>query len=562
MAKSMLEWALAYRRKGFSVIPCNRQKRPLIKWAPFQVEKASEQQIRDWWEKWPNANIGVACGAVSGVDVLDLDTEQAYADLQEYYLPDTFQTPAVKSPKGRHLYFRHRIGLSNGVRVVAGTDLRTHGGYVIAPPSINGDGTAYAWIDGLAPKDCAFAEWPDELFAVLLQGSPPSQGGDRLSYNKRLISSRGDYKGGDENKAEVNNVNTKSTLSTFLSEGQRDSDLFHTANCLIRGGCEPEITEKIIEILASQCNPPFPETEIKAKVESAIKRKDGRDKNITADVREFVESTTGNFKSTDIQQWSTKSTKDDLRKISTVLGRLVKEGVIERVPPNHGVFRKVDGTCEELNWKDCDMRTVEMWLPLQMHEWVEIMPGNIILIAGAPNAGKTAFNLNIVRNNMHKYDIHYFNSEMGEQELKKRVMKFSEPHYRDWKFRPKSWPESGLIQDAVVSGEGVINVIDYIEMHDTFYQISGILKDIHNKLKGAIAVISLQKNPGAATGIGGYRSLEKPRLAINIDPGVCKIVKAKNWKTERNPNGRQRQFKLVNGCDIIGEGGWDFQQTE
>ena len=43
MAKPMIESALWYRRKGFSVIPCKKDKRPLIKWEPYQLTKPTEE---------------------------------------------------------------------------------------------------------------------------------------------------------------------------------------------------------------------------------------------------------------------------------------------------------------------------------------------------------------------------------------------------------------------------------------------------------------------------------------------------------------------------------------
>ena len=56
------------------------------------------------------------------------------------------------------------------------------------------------------------------------------------------------------------------------------------------------------------------------------------------------------------------------------------------------------------------------------------MPKNIIVVAGTPNAGKTAFLLNVVQMNMSgKMPIHYFSSEMGSMEFKGRLQKFDLP---------------------------------------------------------------------------------------------------------------------------------------
>jgi hypothetical protein len=155
---------------------------------------------------------------------------------------------------------------------------------------------------------------------------------------------------------------------------------------------------------------------------------------------------------------------------------------------------------------------------------------------------------------MNKFKVHYFNSEMGSGELNKRLSKFDNIDLQDWKF--KAYERAGQFQDVIKSGEGNINVIDFLEIYEDFYAISKPLAEIHKKLMGAVAIVALQKNPGCDTGLGGYRTLEKPRLALSVDSGVLKIVKAKNWRTGENPNGKQIGFKLVKGCNLLQQGDW------
>ena len=70
----LLDHALNYSKQGFSVIPvctpltketciqhgeCKEAgKRPLVQWAEIQKRRADETEIRTWWQKWPDANIG------------------------------------------------------------------------------------------------------------------------------------------------------------------------------------------------------------------------------------------------------------------------------------------------------------------------------------------------------------------------------------------------------------------------------------------------------------------------------------------------------------------------
>ncbi len=185
------------------------------------------------------------------------------------------------------------------------------------------------------------------------------------------------------------------------------------------------------------------------------------------------------------------------------------------------------------------------------------MPGNIIVIAVEPDAGKTAFLLNLVRFNMNNFEIHYFSSEMGGSELKKRLSKFDLP-LSDWRFKP--WERSDNFADVIRPGKGKINVIDFLELHADFWSVGGKLADIHRKLRGAVAVIALQKNRDSDVGLGRFRGLDKARLYLAMERGRLRIVKAKNWATSKNPAGLEIRFKIADGCKFIQESGWHHEQ--
>ena len=80
----ILRAALAYATRGLSVIPIQpREKKPLIPWESSQSRPAAEDEIKGWWAKSPDANIGIVTGAVSGLVVIDLDTLEAKEKLKE-----------------------------------------------------------------------------------------------------------------------------------------------------------------------------------------------------------------------------------------------------------------------------------------------------------------------------------------------------------------------------------------------------------------------------------------------------------------------------------------------
>lgn len=544
------EAATIYRGQGLPVIPINpRNKKPLIPWSEFQNRVPSSAEFEDWLQKWPDLMIGGVTGEKSGILVIDCDTEEAYQKIQEY-LPENLLTPISKTPRGHHLYFKYPEDscLTVGANVLPGVDFRGQGGFIICPPSRNGSKIGYSWLPGLDIFNVRPAEVPEGVLEIL-KASNTSEHSRAQGYNKVYslyndkIHSRGI--GESDDNAEK-----------MFREGRRDESLFHIAHCLFKGGCQEHEVKQVIDILARNCDPPFPEKEINAKILSALKRSDRREKALSDEVRDFILSTSGHFLSTDVHKNLDLSTRVHKKNCSEILRRLIDEGLIERYGNKNGCFRKIENEVEEMDFVNAQTETVDLWLPFNLHNHVKIMPGNIILLAGAPNAGKTGLLLNIIQANQKKFETHYFNSEMGASELKLRLSLFQDVSLDMWKF--KAWERSSNFADVVRPGKGKLNIIDFLEIYENFYEIGGRLAEIHKKLNGAVALVALQKNRGVDTGLGGFRGLEKPRLYLAMDSGTLKIIKAKNWQGKENPNGKQVNFKIRNGCDFIQTRGWHY----
>jgi putative DNA primase/helicase len=62
---SMLDEALRYSKMNLSVIPVGKDKRPLFSWKEYQDRLATEDEIKTWWTKYPEANIGIVTGKIS-----------------------------------------------------------------------------------------------------------------------------------------------------------------------------------------------------------------------------------------------------------------------------------------------------------------------------------------------------------------------------------------------------------------------------------------------------------------------------------------------------------------
>ena len=66
--------ALACLARGWSVIPVKAfAKRPIVRWEAFQNRLPTREEVEGWFRRWPDANLGIVTGAISGLVVLDVD---------------------------------------------------------------------------------------------------------------------------------------------------------------------------------------------------------------------------------------------------------------------------------------------------------------------------------------------------------------------------------------------------------------------------------------------------------------------------------------------------------
>lgn len=152
---------------GFSVIPVGKDKRPLLKsWKEYQTRKPTKVELTSWWKKWPDANIGIVTGNISGITVVDIDT---YKGGDQKPFPETFTVQTGNG--GLQLYYKYKKGLTvsaDAYKNLPGIDIRNDGGYVVAPPSVteyfyNGIKKGGVYI---IKNSSDFAEFPAHLFPI------------------------------------------------------------------------------------------------------------------------------------------------------------------------------------------------------------------------------------------------------------------------------------------------------------------------------------------------------------------------------------------------------------
>ena len=155
--------ALDCARRGWRVVPlhpassCGRKKcKDICKHSlnrnGLDDATLNEQTIHQWWQKWPNANVGVATGEHSGVVVLEVHPDQGgnrSLSFLEEILEELRDTVEIVTEEGtRLLLFSYP---DDGQVVTSGTHagkalvLEGNGGLFVAPPSRNGRGQPYRW---------------------------------------------------------------------------------------------------------------------------------------------------------------------------------------------------------------------------------------------------------------------------------------------------------------------------------------------------------------------------------------------------------------------------------
>ena len=107
----------------------------------FKDSTNDEARIRAYWEAWPHANVAIDCGR-SGLAVVDVDTKKGALGKAtiRWYLEryaDAFgAAELVATPTGGYHYYLAGAAKTDTGALGAGVDIRSVGGYVLAPPSV------------------------------------------------------------------------------------------------------------------------------------------------------------------------------------------------------------------------------------------------------------------------------------------------------------------------------------------------------------------------------------------------------------------------------------------
>jgi hypothetical protein len=179
----ILQSALEYASRGWCVVPLGKaSKAPRVKeWQ--NNSSTDEDQITRWWDRWPEANVGVQLGPRSRIIDIECDSEEAEQDYQQVFENAGVPLPIVptfRGARGKHRLFEWREDLPPGAVIHLGNmEVRLgntdKGAQSVFPPSIHPSGARYEWL--VPPDDTPVGHVPAPLLGALwnLQGDDVAQ---------------------------------------------------------------------------------------------------------------------------------------------------------------------------------------------------------------------------------------------------------------------------------------------------------------------------------------------------------------------------------------------------
>ncbi len=546
---TMLESALAYVAEGFKIFPCKLDKKPYTK---NGLKDATQTQagVKEYWTKWPDAGIGLV---TDNLVVIDFDKKNGGKESKAAMETEYGKLPPTRTHRtgggGLHYIYRNPNGSnirnSAGLSGYKGVDIRANGGYIVVPPSPHESGKPYTVLDKSEIASC-----PDWLMNMAKQRSVTAQA-------------------------------TPGVEGT-IPDGQRNATLTSLAGTMRRRGMpQAAIEAALLEVNRQQCNPPIPDSEVIAIAESVSRYAPETDKSDITDKTdksdEIDKNCTTLTSQTDVNQgkaiWRAVDTwltnhKDERFDLDTICRHLDYKTAIQRhhvakklsyevsqgnFEKSDRLYRYIDNTYTRIDWqKASESEVLAVKWPYGRDDdsrfgfdgHLVVSPGDIIVIAGNSNAGKTNFCINFVWENMDSHHCVLMGNEYEAGKFKRRVrrMDWANPLKEDGtpKFelihRRKDWKDI-IFPDS-------INIIDWISLADSFYKIGDIIDGIQSKLRNGIALISLQKEEEKKLGRGGGFSRDLASFYFAIDFGRLTVIKAKEW-IDHDPNFESYGFEII-----------------
>ncbi|WP_344105845.1 bifunctional DNA primase/polymerase [Myceligenerans crystallogenes] len=140
-APSTAATATLLARAGVPAFPCVPGGKPPFTKRGFHDATTDLGKLERFWRRWPDANLAIPTGRVSGFDVVDVDMHDGTSGRSAFDASLKVGLTSgwaftVRTPSGGlHAYFPNVAEQASWACAPAHVDFRADGGYIVVPPS-------------------------------------------------------------------------------------------------------------------------------------------------------------------------------------------------------------------------------------------------------------------------------------------------------------------------------------------------------------------------------------------------------------------------------------------
>jgi hypothetical protein len=243
-------------------------------------------------------------------------------------------------------------------------------------------------------------------------------------------------------------------------------------------------------------------------------------RTVRAKIQCFLDLVEGNFRTRDAYEAVGAKSTSEKASVRQALHREKEDEIIEPTG-TYGVWRKINKDIEWCDLSACQeshVKKLDTKLPTGLGSLISTFQGDLIVIAGVTNTGKSSFALELALQNKDT-GVRYFSSELTIEQIQDRATKdgIDIKALSGIKFAMRYEAFQDVVQPDC------INIIDYLQAPGSaedprYFAIPHLISKIHEKMNGTgLTLICIQKDPGKRTGDGGFKTLYRSNLYLSLD---------------------------------------------
>jgi len=443
-----------YHNYRFALIPLLQNSK-----IPFEkgwTESSHKDKIT--WIKWLNnsLNIGIRTGEVNGITVIDVDLKITPTEKVEeiYKLLTALDTLTQDTPHGKHFLIKYDKELQQTTNIGGlHIDIRNDGGQIVAAPS-KIDNLTYKWKNLGNEIKTITPELKIKLLELM-----------KIQNNNSIEI------------PEKRNPTEPLKLKNNNLEGCCNDTFISLGGMFIKQ-LSPDQTEFVLNVLNRHLlENPMPSTAIKGMLNSLADYKGNDEETYEQTIYDYMRLMQTDVTPRDVID----NTKLPRAIVDKYLSKFVKEGKAVRLGRGRYQYK------EKISWSDSAPEIIKEYdkdIPL-FNNIALFAGGDVILLGGKPNDGKTTIALNIIREMINQnIKPYYIYSEAGSRFQKtSKTLEITGKYYHTFHENPL----------AIELEYNAFSIIDWLCLENKA-ETDIVLKHLNNELqrKGGILVIFTQ----------------------------------------------------------------------